>query len=309
MPIPLSISRSGAFAKRDLPKGTTVTGTPLLVFPDIKWFDMYDFQTCPDGSEARNMTNGPYRQQLLLNYCFSHPESTVILCPYGSGVNYINHNKTRANVKVQWAQDGITSHQDKSLNTRPKKDIADYSTTVAFDYVATRNIAEDEEIFLDYGDVWEDQWKQHGEDYDNTYLKDYVSATEFNSRHGKDPLLTTEEQLLNPYPDNLFIRCHSLIESSKRIFDGNVSELATWHTWEGDNSGYSCEILKSDHKNEFYSVKVETHDTVSKKVSGVPREAIKFADHPYSKLYSHVRTMSCGSICISCSSSYEISTH
>ena len=258
---------------------------------------MYDFQTCPDGSMVRNITNGPYGQQLLLNYCFGHPESTVVLCPYGSSVNYINHNKTRANVKVQWAQDGITNHQDESLTRRPN-DITDYSSTstkVAFDYVAIRDIGEGEELFLDYGDVWDAKWNQLGENWkahDRTYLKEYVSATEFNSRHGKDPILTRDEQLLNPYPDNLSIRCHhSLVaENSKSlVFDGNMSELSNWYNWEGDNSGFSCEILKRHHKNESYWVQVETHNndtvSVSRHVThSVPREAIRFANKPYSKL-------------------------
>ena len=76
-----SVFSSGAFAKRDLPKDTIVTGTPLLAFPTGKWFDMYRSQICPDGSIHRNTTGGPIGKQLLLNYCFGHPESTIHLCP------------------------------------------------------------------------------------------------------------------------------------------------------------------------------------------------------------------------------------
>jgi hypothetical protein len=77
----LFVFSSGAFAKRDLPKDTIITGTPLLVFHNNTWFDMYDFQDCDHGVIARNSTDGPYGQQLLLNYCFAHQESTVVLCP------------------------------------------------------------------------------------------------------------------------------------------------------------------------------------------------------------------------------------
>ena len=102
-------------------------------------------------------------------------------------------------------------------------------------------ISEGEELLLDYGDVWEDKWSQLVRDwefFDDRYLKNYVSATEYNSRHGKDPILTTNEQLLTPYPDNLLIRCHYLLESIK-WFDGDVSTLSDWKGKCSNNGGLS----------------------------------------------------------------------
>ena len=84
---------SGAFAKRDLPKNTIITGTPLLVFPDMTWFDMYESRVCPDGiTEVPKQTSGPIQQQLVLNYCFSHSESTVVLCPVSYMINSVVDN-------------------------------------------------------------------------------------------------------------------------------------------------------------------------------------------------------------------------
>ena len=145
--------RKGAFAKRDLPKNTIITGTPLLHFPSENWFDMYEYQTCEDGRMVRNVTNGPYGQQLLLNYCFGHPSTSLVLCPYGSGANYINHNKTRANVKVQWSKNGVTNHHAEWLDKNPDDFFADYSTKVALDYIAIRDISQGEELLLDYVSV------------------------------------------------------------------------------------------------------------------------------------------------------------
>jgi len=164
----------GAFARRNLPKNTIITGTPLLHFPNEKWFDMYEYQTCEDGRMVRDITNGPYGQQLLLNYCFGHPSTSLVLCPYGSGANYINHNKTRANVKVRWSQDGVTNHHAEWLQKHPNDFFEDYSTKVAIDYIAIRDISEGEELLLDYGDVWEDKWNQLVRDwefFDDRYLK------------------------------------------------------------------------------------------------------------------------------------------
>ena len=281
----------GAFAKRDLPIDTIVTGTPLIHFPDGKWFDTYEFQYCNDGHMVRNMTDGPYGKQLLLNYCFSHPESTLTLCPYGSGVNYINHNKTKANVKVQWSKDGITNHHSEWLLKDPNEMTGVHSTNLAIDYVTIRDVVEGEELFLDYGDVWEDKWNELIEGwkhYDTSYLEDYVSATEYNLRHGKDRILSSKEQQLyyQPYPDNLLIRCHYLLELSNNVFDGDdISFFSDWENFMGDNNGFPCHVLNYDNSNESYLVEFYTSYNVLKKLRGVPREAIKFADRPYSKSF------------------------
>jgi hypothetical protein len=285
----------GAFAKRDLPIGTLITGTPLIHFPYTKnWFNMYDYQICENGQMVRNTTDGPYGQQLLLNYCFSHPQTTLTLCPYGSGVNYINHNKTKANVKVQWSKDGITNHHSEWLNKDPNEMTGIYSTKLAIDYVTIRDVSEGEELFLDYGDVWEEKWNELFEGwkhYDTSYLKNYLSATEYNIRHGKDPILLSKEQLLleKPYPDNLLIRCHYLLEMSddkEFDFDGDdVSIFSDWENYMGDNSGLPCQILNRYNNDESYLVSFYTSYNVLKKLRGVPREAIKFADSPYSKSY------------------------
>ena len=50
--------------------------------------------------------------------------------------------------------------------------------------------------------------------------------------------------------------------------------------WSGDNSGYDCEVLKRHDTNASYLVSLVTTDNTSKRISNVPREAIKFADKP-----------------------------
>jgi len=277
---------AGGFAKRDLPKGTIVTGSPMLLFPNITWFNMYNYQDCPDGTMVRNMTGGPYGHQLLLNYCFSHPDSTAVLCPYGVGVNYINHSRTRANVKVQWAKDGMPGHRDEFFKV-PLETVTDYSTKVAFDYVATRDIAESEELFLDYGDIWEEKWNElrdQWQNFDRADLESYKSAREYNLIHENDYLLTLDElHEYNPYPDNLFTRCHGRLDDYTNVFNGTVEDLYDWYNNYGDNTGFPCEILERSEDNQYYNVQYVTHEegAAPKTISPVPREAIKFFDKPY----------------------------
>ena len=153
----------GAFAKRNLPKGTIITGTPLHHIPDQSIFFMYDSEikdannnysddqfgddTNNDGETLQEeiyvRTNQVIGKQLVVNYCFGHPESTLLLCPYGSGINYINHNRTLANVKVQWSTDGTMGHNDEWIKSRTINDMfQDLKSHLAFDYIAIRDIQE-----------------------------------------------------------------------------------------------------------------------------------------------------------------------
>ena len=75
----------------------------------------------------------------------------MLLCPYGSGVNYINHNQTLANVKLQWTPNGILSQNDEWFVKSSWTPDQVTTTHFAMDYVATRDIEQGEELF--YG-LW-----------------------------------------------------------------------------------------------------------------------------------------------------------
>ena len=67
-------------------------------------------------------------------------------------VNYINHNSKSPNVKVRWPDKELIAHKPEWLH----KDADFLRHTIqkiglSFEYVALRDIAEGEEIFMDYG--------------------------------------------------------------------------------------------------------------------------------------------------------------
>lgn len=70
----------GAFAKRFLLKDSVITGSPLhhVPFKD-DFMPMYRIVTHEESAyvDTREIAN----QQLILNYCFGHSESTLLLCP------------------------------------------------------------------------------------------------------------------------------------------------------------------------------------------------------------------------------------
>lgn len=276
----------GAFARRFLPQGTVITGSPLHhVFRSF--FDMYDFN--PGQQRHRDSPHRGY--QLLLNYCYGDNESTLLLCPYGPSVNYINHNQSLTNVEVRWAAHGTTAHNSSWLNLSPNEMMGNTKVSLGFDFVATRDIPEGTELFLDYGDTWEAAWLAHAQQWAaprHEWLN-YTSAAQMNKVLADDQLLRTqEEQQQDPYPSNLELRCHSDLPNTVGL------------KWPMDEYGIPCRIRKRWHDEKtnrmVYDVewtdeleeddeedgpdKLE-HKTRIDTTRGVPREGIKFFDLPY----------------------------
>ena len=159
----------GAFARRFIPKGTIVAPAPLIQIPDRSVFTIYDKKLTPSekgGYMVVTDQGKPIHQQLLLNYCFGHRESSLLLCPYGLMTSHINHDRTNPNTKIVWATDDQMTHPEwrkKSIKKWGTKDEAGLS----FNFVALRNIERDEEITIDYGSEWEEAWQKHLRSFKN----------------------------------------------------------------------------------------------------------------------------------------------
>jgi SET domain len=143
--------------------------------------------------------------QLVMNYCLGHPDSDVVLLPYGPVVNYINHAPTAngghtateatANVRVKWKGKAssmpdvdavgylnISAHELFSLSARD---------SLMIQYVALRDIQPGEEIFLDYGMDWQSSYER------------FQLARKSEDKQGEEPTSAEEYSLLragNPFP-------------------------------------------------------------------------------------------------------------
>ena len=149
----------GAFATRPLPRGTVVGYSPLIHM-GVHGRELYYVQV---GDAAKKSKKSHMMYDLILNYSFGHPNSTLLLTPYGGMVNYINHQpKGKANVAVRWPNRELVAHKPDWLEKTPEvlKDTLE-KIGLSFEYVALRDIEEGEEIFMDYGEEWEDAWEQH----------------------------------------------------------------------------------------------------------------------------------------------------
>jgi hypothetical protein len=207
----LSQAGRGAFASRHIEKGEVVIGTPLLFTPTDDFFRMYEGNwlmqgEAPDREKLKQM-------QLGINYSWKHPESSLFLIPYGPLVQFINHNQTQANVRMQWAKDGEMSHRSNWLELPPEEIFPRTSPGMFLDFVATRNVQPGEEIFLDYGDAWENAWIDHVTTWKPPMDSlDYVSARTWVAANADTILRTEKEQEADPYPANFEMRClHDII--------------------------------------------------------------------------------------------------
>jgi hypothetical protein len=167
----------GVYTSRPFAKGSIVTTVPLIHIPERKVMTIFEEAKIDidfDQEEPIRNTSNPVHQQLLLNYCFGHKQSTLLLCPYGIVSSLINHapseienvahlltlrHNPKANVQIQWSTKFSRNPEWWSMNV---SDWAySYRAGLAFEYVALRDIDAHEEIFVDYGVEWQIAWEIH----------------------------------------------------------------------------------------------------------------------------------------------------
>ena len=154
----------GAMANSRMKWGEVVMPVPLMHFPDRSVMDLYGdviTESLSDGSLRITKRNAG--QQPLLNYCYGHPDTTALLCPYGHGPSLVNHDQKWANVELRWADPKKSAHRPEVLD-RTIDEIRSMNSAhpvLAWEMVAKRTIEEGEEILLDYGEGWQRAWADH----------------------------------------------------------------------------------------------------------------------------------------------------
>ena len=187
-------------------------------------------------------------QQVLWNYCFGHPDSTILLLPTASHVNFINHaSDQQANVKIEW-----TSPEKVQTMDRSKLLLGGHSLTIR--YVALRNIQPGEELFLNYGSAWEEAYRTHEQTQPNGDSKSsYISAAEYERSTSPEQRIRTEDDE-NSLPPNLFTTCYYKANSDTLGEDEDEYELR-WHPqlFGQDECLRPCRILEKHSSSELGS--------------------------------------------------------
>jgi hypothetical protein len=268
----------GAFARRHIPKGGLVAPAPLIHLPDRNVLTMYDYYL-QNGKYLRNNTK-PVHQQLLLNYCFGHEQSTLLLCPYGLYTAAINHDGKKANAKIVWSQ----SMRHEVWKERPISEWGHvHHSGLSFDFVALRDIAQDEEVLIDYGDAWEAAWQEHVAKFQPR--TNYTPAFELNKHMDSIVLPTTYE----PMYEHVTLHCFESV-LSEAGYDGDDEAV---EYYGGEDYVHACQIVQR-FENDTYRVQIleneddETAEEGYREVYRIfptilNRTAFVFRDEPYQR--------------------------
>jgi hypothetical protein len=176
----IPMAGKGVYSKVSYAEGDTVYISPILVLPKQQIRKYED-------------TN------VLINYCISEEGSDAALLPIGL-TGMLNHGGSRSNVRMEW----YTGEGDENRLHLPISQLEALPfAPLDIRYVATRPIGRDEELLLDYGDTWSQQWLQHLD-----------KLVEWNDKYGDQPRKALKPQFREPigsppgfFPENFKSEC------------------------------------------------------------------------------------------------------
>jgi len=255
----------GAFASRFIPSGGLVAPAPLVHIKTREMIRTYlDVTTNKIGDSVPDR-EGRSSFQLLLNYCFGHEQSSLLLCPYGLLTSLINHSHDEPNTKLQWAKE----MRHREWLEQPIQQWGDvYHTGLQFDFVATRDIAPGEEILIDYGEAWQREWDGHVKRF-VPRTDPYVPAFELNEIGYDLDLRMEEDQDYELENIRLHCRWHYLRRHGVRKTKGAQDPACRIVRKLGEDS-YLVRLVEWDDDQSHYKA--------GRLVWGIPKDGFFFRD-------------------------------
>jgi len=278
----------GAFASRDIHAGTIIAPVPVIA---LSKGSLETMKERTDGTVVKS-------EQLLKNYCYGHPDSDLLLYPYSHGINLVNHHSTKSNVKLRWWNDSSPYFNRTLLELQQ-------SSRLMFELVATNPIKKGDEIYMDYGDEWDNAWQNHMESWRPDPNNFHVSAETMNNNDDFHVLRTENEQQLQPYPQDVFTSCYYRYSDNNLLKPNQKRSMVVWKPTNGMISLRNlrpCRIIQRDPMTNFtssnnqvsshiYTVIVMNRPGLKESeripkghvhvVSHVPRNAIVFSEKVY----------------------------
>jgi SET domain len=273
----------GAFATRPIPEGGLVSPSPVIHIANVEMIKMWVKQTWDEKGEIIPDREGRSTYQLLINYCFAHSQSTLLLCPYGLLTSLINHSSEAPNTKIQWS----TKMRHKEWLEQPIKEWGEeYHTGLQLDFVATQDIEEDDEIFIDYGNAWKKAWETHVAEFvppPETYMPAY-QMSDWLDQLGELRTIDDREYEL----DGVRMHCQWWYLRQKGFKKPKGEDnppcriLKKLSEGADDGGTYLVELLTwtdSDEQSKY----MQGYKRKGRLVWGLPKDAFYFTDMPYSR--------------------------
>eukprot|EP00956_Cyclotella_meneghiniana_P001290 scaffold1399_cov48-Cyclotella_meneghiniana.AAC.2 len=192
--------------------------------------------------------------QLMMNYVLGHPDSDVLLLPYGPFVNFINHppKGQRANAVIKWHEVGneemdaprrMQFHHDELFQQYAKAVTETHGKGLVIDIVALNDIKEGEEIYIDYGERWVKAWNEHKKQWRAPIeASTYRTADRWYNNESLNPnplvVRTVQEQMTNPYPDNLQTMCY--YDADAKVVSVDEEHETVYTYWDDDSLPHEC---------------------------------------------------------------------
>jgi hypothetical protein len=301
----------GAFATRTINKGAVISTTPLItlereqlqLWEEVNGEDVVGVVVQNKQKEEDKVILEMVGHQLLLNYCYGHVNSSLILFPYSPTVNFINHGSMEtANAEIRWSSYPYHKREWLNLSIQEMKELK--KTGLMFDIVATKDIHLGEEVLLYYGKEWEDSWSEHIEDWisdENEQgdvirknVTDTLGVDYYTQSSVSDSVIwTVEEQKNNrPYPHYLETICRfePPAESCRDESSNNYYCKIRWSLTSKENHDHPCDVISrvSTDGNDWYFVHLNitnstSNETTQYHVEFLPRYAIRLTNRKYTK--------------------------
>jgi hypothetical protein len=270
----------GAFATRFIPMGGLVAPAPLIHF-EKKRLIMYDVDEVSEDQVVRNVS-APRHFQLLLNYCFGHANSTLLLSPYGTFTSLINHSSKNPNARIEWAEN--MRHADWCQDSIDVFENESHSGLM-FDFIALRDIQEGEEVLIDYGKEWDDAWNEHVRKWTPPEgSEQYMPAYELNN----DVDLTIPTIHETQFSDNILAYIYDEYREMSGVSSGEHQfypcRVLDRYPVDGETV-YMVELFLIQDDEDMGMTLVDYENVV---LFAVPRDAFTFSDTPYSRDHSLV---------------------
>jgi len=223
-----------------------------------------------------------------------HPESTMTFIPAGSASTYINHSP-EPNAKLVWSDH--PNHNPSWYEFTPEQLLEHEDKLhmgLLMKAVAIKDIAKDEEVFIDYGPEWTKAWEEHVAKWNKKVENGEIdtvwplTALNLNEQHRDKPFRTPEELETDPYPENVQLRCYVVVADDNEPPEGELhqwSEPVKGSVYDAEHL-FDCKVLErgeDDYGKYWYKIlwqddPDDDDDDTQNIVDNVPHTAFLFTD-------------------------------